>query len=359
MPSVSMRQMLEAGVHFGHQTRFWNPKMEPFIFGERNKIHIINLEKTQPLFVEAAAFVRQIVADGGIVLFVGTKRSARDAVQKEALRCVMPYVNQRWLGGMLTNFKTIRASIKRLGELTEMASSGALDKRGKKEATQLRREMIKLERSLGGIQHMEALPDALFVIDVGHEHIAIHEAKKLGIPVVAVVDTNCSPDGIDHVIPGNDDAMRAIQLYAAAVADAVLEGKSAVPQMAVGEDEFIELDEEGNPRRRSGKPGRARPSAGVRRKPQARRRPPAAPAAAAAAATGASAAADAAAPGPAASADAAAIEGAASGVALEAELDEGSDADVVVGQTAPPAPAPMSVKRRPGPTGGASRRARG
>ncbi|MGH8141409.1 MAG: 30S ribosomal protein S2, partial [Steroidobacteraceae bacterium] len=262
MPSVSMRQMLEAGVHFGHQTRFWNPKMEPFIFGERNKIHIINLEKTQPLFAEGAAFIRQIVADGGTVLFVGTKRSARDAVQKEALRCVMPYVNQRWLGGMLTNFKTIRASIKRLGELTDMASSGALDKRGKKEATQLRREMIKLERSLGGIQKMEALPDALFVIDVGHEHIAIHEARKLGIPVVAVVDTNCSPEGIDHVIPGNDDAMRAIQLYTAAVADAVLDGKSAVPQVAVGEDEFIELDEEGNPRRRSGKPGRAKPSAG-------------------------------------------------------------------------------------------------
>ncbi|MGH8206894.1 MAG: 30S ribosomal protein S2, partial [Steroidobacteraceae bacterium] len=234
MPSVSMRQMLEAGVHFGHQTRFWNPKMEPFIFGERNKIHIINLEKTQPLFAEGAAFIRQIVADGGTVLFVGTKRSARDAVQKEALRCVMPYVNQRWLGGMLTNFKTIRASIKRLGELTDMASSGALDKRGKKEATQLRREMIKLERSLGGIQKMEALPDALFVIDVGHEHIAIHEAKKLGIPVAAVVDTNCSPEGIDHVIPGNDDAMRAIQLYTAAVADAVLDGKSAVPQVAVG-----------------------------------------------------------------------------------------------------------------------------
>jgi len=214
MPSVSMRQMLEAGVHFGHQTRFWNPKMEPFIFGERNKIHIINLEKTQPLFAEAATFIKHIVADGGTVLFVGTKRSARDAVQKEALRANMPYVNQRWLGGMLTNFKTIRGSIKRLGELQEMANSGALDKRGKKEATQLRREMVKLERSLGGIKSMEALPDALFVIDVGHEHIAIHEARKLGIPVVAVVDTNCSPEGIEHVIPGNDDAMRAIALYA-------------------------------------------------------------------------------------------------------------------------------------------------
>jgi small subunit ribosomal protein S2 len=268
-----MRQMLEAGVHFGHQTRFWNPKMEPFIFGERNKIHIINLEKTQPLFAAAAQFIRQVVGDGGTVLFVGTKRSARDAIQKEALRAEMPYVNQRWLGGMLTNFKTIRASIKRLGELQDMASSGALDKRGKKEATQLRREMVKLERSLGGIKHMEALPDALFVIDVGHEHIAIHEARKLGIPVVAVVDTNCSPEGIDHIIPGNDDAMRAIVLYAAAIADAVLEGRSAVPQVAVGEDEFVELDEEGNPRRKSGRPQRPKPVAAVRKKAPPRRRP--------------------------------------------------------------------------------------
>ena len=259
MPSASMRQMLEAGVHFGHQTRFWNPKMEPYIFGERNKIHIINLEKTQPLFV-------------------GTKRSARDAIQREAQRAVMPYVNQRWLGGMLTNFKTIRGSIKRLGELQEMAASGALDKRGKKEATQLRREMIKLERSLGGIKTMEALPDALFVIDVGHEHIAIHEARKLGIPVVAVVDTNCSPEGIEHVIPGNDDAMRAIGLYASAIADAVLEGKSSVPQVAVGEDEFVELDEEGNPRRKSGRPARVRTTAAVRKKAPARRRPAVAPA---------------------------------------------------------------------------------
>ncbi len=280
MPSVSMRQMLEAGVHFGHQTRFWNPKMEPFIFGERNKIHIINLEKTQPLFADAAQFIRQVVADGGTVLFVGTKRSARDAIQKEALRAEMPYVNQRWLGGMLTNFKTIRASIKRLGELQDMATSGALDKRGKKEATQLRREMVKLERSLGGIRLMEALPDALFVIDVGHEHIAIHEARKLGIPVVAVVDTNCSPDGIEHVIPGNDDAMRAIVLYATAIADAVIEGRSAVPQVAVGEDEFVELDEEGNPRRKGGRPQRAKPAAAVRKKAPVRRRPPAVPPAA-------------------------------------------------------------------------------
>src|ERR1700750_320190 len=184
MPGVSMRQMLEAGVHFGHQTRFWNPKMAPFIFGERNKIHIINLEKTQPLYTEAANFVRGVVGDGGKVLFVGTKRSAREAIEKEAKRCEMPYVNQRWLGGMLTNFKTIRGSIKRLNELDEMQQNGTLDRRGKKEATMLRREMDKLLKSLGGIRNMTSLPDALFVIDVGHEQIAIHEAKKLGIPVV-------------------------------------------------------------------------------------------------------------------------------------------------------------------------------
>ena len=273
MPTVSMRQMLEAGVHFGHQTRFWNPKMEPFIFGERNKIHIINLEKTQPLFNEAMNFIKQVVTDSGTVLFVGTKRSARDAIQREAVRSNMPYVNQRWLGGMLTNFKTIRASIKRLVELKEMASAGALDKRGKKEATQLRREMEKLERSLGGIKNMEALPDALFVVDVGHEKIAVDEAKKLGIPVVAIVDTNCSPDGIDYVIPGNDDAMRAIQLYAAGVADAVLEGKESVPAVAVGEDEFVELDEAGNPRRKSAR-GRQRPAATVRSKKAPQRRRP-------------------------------------------------------------------------------------
>ncbi len=231
MTSVSMRQMLEAGVHFGHQTRFWNPKMAPFIFGERNKIHIINLEKTQPLYAQAAAFIKGVAAEGGKVLFVGTKRSARDAVQKEAARCSMPYVNQRWLGGMLTNFKTIRQSIKRLNELDEMAQTGALDRRGKKEAQMLRREMDKLLRSLGGIRDMTALPDALFVIDVGHEQIAIHEARKLGIPVVAVVDTNCSPDGIDYVIPGNDDAMRAILLYAGGVADSVLEGKASLPEV--------------------------------------------------------------------------------------------------------------------------------
>jgi small subunit ribosomal protein S2 len=271
-----MRQMLEAGVHFGHQTRFWNPKMAPFIFGERNKIHIINLEKTQPLYATAAAFVKGVAAEGGKILFVGTKRSARDAIQKEASRCNMPYVNQRWLGGMLTNFKTIRLSIKRLNELDEMAQNGSLDRRGKKEAQMLRREMEKLLRSLGGIRHMTALPDALFVIDVGHEEIAIAEAKKLGIPVVAVVDTNCSPDGIDYVIPGNDDAMRAILLYAGGVADSVLEGKASLPEVPVGEDEFVELDEEGNPKKRSAGAGGRRPPPPPRggRKPPPRRKVP-------------------------------------------------------------------------------------
>src|SRR5579871_4497993 len=273
MSGVSMRQMLEAGVHFGHQTRFWNPKMAPFIFGERNKIHIINLEKTQPMFAEAAGFIRSVVGDGGKVLFVGTKRSARDSVQREASRCSMPYVNQRWLGGMLTNFKTIRQSIKRLAELDELHTTGALERRGKKEAQVLRREMEKLQRSLGGIKDMGALPDALFVVDVGHEEIAVLEAKKLGIPVVAVVDTNCSPDGIDYVIPGNDDAMRAIMLYASGIADSVLEGKASVPQVAVGEDEFVELDEAGQPRRKTGKPRPGRSQAPVRnKKAPARRR---------------------------------------------------------------------------------------
>jgi len=278
MSSVSMRQMLEAGVHFGHQTRFWNPKMEEFIFGERNKIHIINLEKTQPMFAEAAKFIHGVASDGGTVLFVGTKRSAREPIQKEAVRAGMPFVNQRWLGGMLTNFKTVRQSIKRLADLTEMKANGSLDKRGKKEGTMLRRELEKLERSLGGIKHMESLPDAIFVVDVGHENIAIHEANKLGIPVVAIVDTNCAPDGVDYVVPGNDDAMRAIQLYAAGIADAVIEGRSTAPALAVSEDEFVELDEQGNPKPKAarGKPRREasvrarRPAAAApaRRKPQ-------------------------------------------------------------------------------------------
>jgi small subunit ribosomal protein S2 len=255
-----MRQMLEAGVHFGHQTRFWNPKMSQYIFGERNRIHIINLEKTLPLFNEAAGFVKQVVSDGGRILFVGTKRSAREGIRQEAMRCGMPYVSHRWLGGMLTNFKTVRQSIRRLTELDEMASNGALEQHSKREAQSLRRERDKLERSLGGIKEMESLPDVLFVVDVGHERIAINEARKLGIPVVAVVDTNCAPDDVDYVIPGNDDAMRAISLYAAGVADAVIEGRSAVPDVPTGEDEFVELDDQGKPRPKSGAPQPQQPA---------------------------------------------------------------------------------------------------
>jgi small subunit ribosomal protein S2 len=241
-----MRQMLEAGVQFGHQTRFWNPKMAPYIFGERNKIHIINLEKSLPLAREACAFVKGTVADGGKVLFVGTKRAARDAVRKHAVRCEMPFVCQRWLGGMLTNYKTIRQSVKRLMTLEEMAAEGGFEGLTKKEILGLNREREKLEKSLGGIKEMKSLPDVMFVVDVEHEDIAIREARKLGIPVVAVVDTNCSPEGVDYIIPGNDDAMRAVELYAALVADAVIEGKASLPEVALGEDEFVELDEEGN-----------------------------------------------------------------------------------------------------------------
>jgi small subunit ribosomal protein S2 len=248
MTDVSMRRMLEAGVHFGHQTRFWNPKMSQYIFGERNKIHIINLERTLPLYKEAGAFVRKLVADGGTLLFVGSKRAAREAMAIEAQRCGMPHVTQRWLGGMLTNFKTIRQSIKRLHELEETTAAGASTEFTKKEMLGLIRERDKLERALGGIKQMDALPDAVFIIDVGHEEIAVREATKLAIPVVAVVDTNCSPEGIDYPIPGNDDAMRAIQLYAQGIADSVLDGKASIPEVPTGDDEFVELDEEGRPK---------------------------------------------------------------------------------------------------------------
>ena len=249
MADVTMRQMLEAGVHFGHQTRYWNPKMAPYIFGERNKIHIINLEKSLPLAREACAFIKGTVADGGKVLFVGTKRAAREAVQTHARRCEMPFVSQRWLGGMLTNYKTIRQSVKRLTNLEQMAEEGGFEGLTKKEVLGLTREQEKLEKSLGGIKEMRSLPDVLFVVDVDHEDIAIREAQKLGIPVVAVVDTNCSPQGVDYVIPGNDDAMRAIELYAALVADAVLDGKSSVPEVALGSDDFVELDADGKPKK--------------------------------------------------------------------------------------------------------------
>jgi small subunit ribosomal protein S2 len=248
MPSVTMRQMLEAGVHFGHQTRYWNPRMAPYIFGARGKIHIINLEKTLPLFTDAMNFISGIAQKRGSVMFVGTKRSAREAVREEAARCGMPFVSHRWLGGMLTNFRTVKQSISRLKELEAMETDGSIERFVKHEILQLRREREKLEKSLGGIKNMGSLPDALFVIDIGHENIAIEEARKLGIPVVAVVDTNYDPKQVDYAIPGNDDAIRAVQLYARAAADAVLEGKSAAPITAAeAKDEFVELDAEGNP----------------------------------------------------------------------------------------------------------------
>jgi small subunit ribosomal protein S2 len=224
--SVTMRQMLEAGVHFGHQTRFWNPKMAPYIFGQRNKIHIINLERTLVMYEEAMNYVRQLAANKGTILFVGTKRQARDIVREEAIRCDSPYVDQRWLGGMLTNFKTIKLSIKRLHDMETMVQDGTLDKLVKKEALDLQRELEKLNSSLGGIKDMKGLPDAMFVIDVGFQKGAVTEAKKLGIPVVGVVDTNHSPDGMHYVIPGNDDSSQAVRLYARGVADAILEGRS-------------------------------------------------------------------------------------------------------------------------------------
>ncbi len=253
MADVSMRQMLEAGVHFGHQTRYWNPKMAPYIFGERNKIHIINLEKSLPMARDAYAFIKTIVADGGSILFVGTKRAARDSIRTQAERCEMPHVSHRWLGGMLTNYKTVRQSVKRLKDLEHMSEDGGFDRVTKKEALGLSHEQEKLERSLGGIKNMTGLPDVLFVVDVDYENIAVREARKLGIPVVAVVDTNCSPDEVDYVIPGNDDAMKAIVLYATLVADAVMDGKASLPEVALGEDEFVELDEEGKPKRASRK----------------------------------------------------------------------------------------------------------
>lgn len=247
MPQVTMRQMLEAGVHFGHQTRYWNPKMGPYIFGARGKIHIINLEKTLPLFQDAMNFISGLAQKRGTILFVGTKRSAREAIKEEAIRCGMPYISQRWLGGTLTNFRTVKQSVARLKELEAAETDGTFEKLVKHEVLSLRRERDKLEASLGGIKNMDRLPDALFVIDIGHENIAVQEAKKLGIPVVAVVDTNYDPNLVDYPIPGNDDAIRAVQLYARAAADAVLEGKAAAPIVARGDDEFVELDAEGNP----------------------------------------------------------------------------------------------------------------
>ena len=273
MADVTMRQMLEAGVHFGHQTRYWNPKMAPYIFGERNKIHIINLEKSLPMARDAYAFIKTMVADGGKVLFVGTKRSAREAILSQAERCGMPFVSHRWLGGMLTNYKTVRQSVKRLKDLEQMAEDGGFDRLTKKEVLGLNRERDKLERSLGGIKDMTAPPDVLFVVDVDHEDIAVREARKLGIPVVAVVDTNCSPDGVDYVIPGNDDAMRAIALYSTLIADAVLDGKASLPEVALGEDEFVELDEQGKPKKASKKKGASKKPARSAQKVSVKKKP--------------------------------------------------------------------------------------
>ena len=242
--SVTMRQMLEAGVHFGHQTRYWNPKMAPFIFGHRNKIHIINLEKTLPMYQEAMKFVRQVSANKGNVMFVGTKRQAREIVREEALRAGAPFVDHRWLGGMLTNFKTVKQSIKRLNDLATMTTDGSMEKLSKKEALDYQRELEKLERSLGGIKDMNGIPDAMFVIDVGYQKNAIVEARKLGIPIIGVVDTNNSIEGIDYVIPGNDDSTRAIRLYARGVADAILEGRSQSLTEIVGTEEFVEVEED-------------------------------------------------------------------------------------------------------------------
>ncbi len=245
--SVSMREMLEAGVHFGHQTRFWNPKMAPFIFGHRNKIHIINLEKTQPMFEEAVKFARQLSANRGTILMVGTKRQAREIVASEAKRAGVPFVEQRWLGGMLTNFKTVKSSIKRLKEM-KVQLEGGLDAMSKKEQLTFSRELDKLEKDIGGIQDMATLPDAIFIIDVGYHKIAVLEAKKLGIPMIGVVDSNHSPEGIDFVIPGNDDSSKAVTLYARAIADAILEGRANAAQdviKAISEDkdeDFVEVD---------------------------------------------------------------------------------------------------------------------
>ncbi|NCS66285.1 MAG: 30S ribosomal protein S2 [Hydrogenophilales bacterium CG03_land_8_20_14_0_80_62_28] len=247
--SVTMREMLEAGVHFGHQTRYWNPKMAPYIFGHRNKIHIINLEKSLPMFEAAAKFVRQLASNKGTILFVGTKRQAREIMAEEAARCTMPWISHRWLGGMLTNFKTVKQSVKRMKDMEAMLAEGARESLNKREVLTLQREYNNLNRSLGGIKEMDGLPDALFVVDVGYQKIAITEANKLGIPVIGIVDSNNTPIGIDYIIPGNDDSSRAIRLYARGMADAVLEGKANVIEelvAAVQEDEYVEVEEAGS-----------------------------------------------------------------------------------------------------------------
>ena len=265
MAEISVREMLDAGVHFGHRARHWNPKMAPFIYGERNQLHIIDLEQTVPLYKKTCEFVRTVAAQRGTVLFVGTKRAAQHAIRNEATRCGMPYVSHRWLGGTLTNLKTIKKSIARLEELEALDDDTLRLRFTKKEALGVKRELAKLNRSLGGIRSMGSLPDAVFIIDLEHERIALNEARKLGIPVAAVVDTNCSPQDVDYMIPGNDDAIRAAELYARGIADAILKGREEMPEISLGDDEFVELDESGKPITRSGRPrSRAKPPARLR-----------------------------------------------------------------------------------------------
>ena len=248
MSNVTMREMLEAGVHFGHQARYWNPKMAPYLFGQRNKIHIINLEQSLPMYGEAVNFLSKLAAKKGTIMFVGTKRTAQNVIQEEALRCGMPFVNRRWLGGLLTNYKTVKQSINRMKSLEALETDGTLEKMSKKDQLRRLRELEKLSRGLSGIKDMGGLPDALFVVDVGYENIAISEAKKLGIPVVGVVDSNNSPDDIEYIIPGNDDAIRSIRLYAKGIADAILDSRAATAHVGAGkEDDFVELDESGEP----------------------------------------------------------------------------------------------------------------
>ena len=262
MSSVTMREMLEAGVHFGHQTRYWNPQMAPYLFGHRNKIHIINLEQTLPLYNEAMNFVSTLASRKGRILFVGTKRSAQQIIREEAERCEMPFVNKRWLGGLLTNYKTVKQSINRYKDLEEMEADGSIERMSKKEALRYRRELEKLQSSLSGIKDMPGLPDAMFVVDVGYEDIAIKEASILGIPVIGVVDSNNSPKGVDYIIPGNDDAIRSIRLYAKGIADAILDGRQSVAHIggSGGSDDFVELDEAGAPIV-DAKPGKAKKKA--------------------------------------------------------------------------------------------------
>ena len=348
MANVTMRQMLEAGVHFGHQTRYWNPKMEPYIFGARGKIHIINLERTLPLMTDALNYVSGLAAKRGNIIFVGTKRAASKAIMEEAQRCGMPFVSHRWLGGMLTNFSTIKQSIKRLKHLESMQEEGGFEHLVKKEVLQLSREQEKLERSLGGIKDMRGLPDAMFVVDVDHEDIAVKEARKLGIPVIAVVDTNCSPDGIDYVIPGNDDAIRSIRLYAQLMADAILEGRASAPQVDVSDDEFVELDEDGNPIKK------AKRSAG--KKPQkAAKKKVAKKAVAKKAAAAAPVAAEAAAEAPAE--EAKAEEAAAEAPAEEAKAEEAKAEEAKAEEAAAEAPAEEAEAEKAAPKAPAKKKA--